>query len=97
MIRWRWPIDLNVSWPPQYRYESDRLLVGMLPLWRRPVQNDRNYVASLWVGVVAVITLLYCSPARADARVILLRGWFGPVQRWPRPAQDKDRHWMRQR
>jgi hypothetical protein len=27
--------------------------------------------------VVAVFTLLYCSPARADARVILLRGWFG--------------------
>jgi len=41
------------------------------------VQNDRNHVASLWVGAVAVITLLYCSPARADARVILLRGWFG--------------------
>ena len=41
------------------------------------MQNDRNYVGSLWVGVVAVITLLYCSPARADARVILLRGWFG--------------------
>jgi hypothetical protein len=41
------------------------------------VQNDRNYVGSLWVGVVAVIALLYCSPARADARVILLRGWFG--------------------
>jgi len=41
------------------------------------VQNDRNSVASLWVGVVAVIALLYCGPARADARVILLRGWFG--------------------
>jgi hypothetical protein len=43
----------------------------------RLVQNDRNSVASLWVGVVAVIALLYCGPARADARVILLRGWFG--------------------
>ena len=40
------------------------------------MQNDRNYVA-LWLGVVAVIAVLYCSPARADARVILLRGWFG--------------------
>jgi hypothetical protein len=48
-----------------------------MALGRRPVQNDRNYVGSLWVGVVAVIALLYCSPARADARVILLRGWFG--------------------
>jgi pimeloyl-ACP methyl ester carboxylesterase len=27
--------------------------------------------------VVAVIALLYCSPARAETRVILLRGWFG--------------------
>jgi hypothetical protein len=27
--------------------------------------------------VVAVIALLYCSPACADTRVILLRGWFG--------------------
>ena len=41
------------------------------------MQNERNYVGSLWVGVVAVIALLYGSPARADARVILLRGWFG--------------------
>lgn len=41
------------------------------------MQNDRNYVGSLWIGVVAVVALLYCSPARADARVILLRGWFG--------------------
>jgi len=41
---------------------------------RRPVQSDRNFV---WVGVVAVIALLYCSPACADTRVILLRGWFG--------------------
>jgi pimeloyl-ACP methyl ester carboxylesterase len=38
------------------------------------VQSDRNFV---WVGVVAVIALLYCSPARAETRVILLRGWFG--------------------
>jgi pimeloyl-ACP methyl ester carboxylesterase len=38
------------------------------------VQSDRNFV---WVGVVAVIALLYCSPACADTRVILLRGWFG--------------------
>jgi hypothetical protein len=38
------------------------------------VQSDRNFV---WVGVVEVIALLYCSPARADTRVILLRGWFG--------------------
>jgi hypothetical protein len=48
-----------------------------MALGRRPVQNDRNYVGSLWVGVVAIIALLYCSPARAEARVILLRGWFG--------------------
>jgi hypothetical protein len=41
------------------------------------VQNGRAYVGSLWVGVVAVIALPYCTPARADARVILLRGWFG--------------------
>jgi predicted esterase len=27
--------------------------------------------------MVAVIALLHCSPARADAHVILLRGWFG--------------------
>jgi hypothetical protein len=27
--------------------------------------------------VIAVITLLCCSPAHADTRVILLRGWFG--------------------
>ena len=38
------------------------------------MQSDRNFV---WVGVVAVIALLYCSPARAETRVILLRGWFG--------------------
>lgn len=48
-----------------------------LPLGRRPVQNDRAYAGSLWLGVVTVVALLYCSPARADARVILLRGWFG--------------------
>jgi thioesterase domain-containing protein len=28
-------------------------------------------------GVIAVIILLCCSPAHADSRVILLRGWFG--------------------
>ncbi len=27
--------------------------------------------------MVAVLALLYCGPARADAHVILLRGWFG--------------------
>src|SRR3978361_557041 len=43
----------------------------------RPVQNDRASVSSLWAGVLAVVALLYGSPARADARVILLRGWFG--------------------
>ena len=53
------------------------MLVGMPSAGERLVQNDRNSVASLWVGVVAVIALLYCGPARADARVILLRGWFG--------------------
>jgi hypothetical protein len=40
------------------------------------VQNDRRYVSS-WTGVIAVVVLLYCSPALADSRVILLRGWFG--------------------
>ena len=40
------------------------------------MQNGRNYVGS-WVGVIAVTALLCCSPARADSRVILLRGWFG--------------------
>ena len=53
------------------------MLVAMPSAGERLVQNDRNSVASLWVGVVAVIALLYCGPARADARVILLRGWFG--------------------
>jgi hypothetical protein len=38
------------------------------------VHTVRNFVR---VGVVAVIALLYCSPARAETRVILLRGWFG--------------------
>ena len=28
-------------------------------------------------GLIAVIILLCCSPAHADSRVILLRGWFG--------------------
>ena len=41
------------------------------------MKNNRKYVSTLWVGVVAVVTLLYGSPAHADARVILLRGWFG--------------------
>ncbi len=27
--------------------------------------------------MIAVILFLYCSPARAETRVILLRGWFG--------------------
>jgi hypothetical protein len=40
------------------------------------MQSDRNFFP-LWVGVVAVIALLYCCPARADTRVILVRGWFG--------------------
>ena len=41
------------------------------------MKNNRKYVSTLWVGVVAVVTLLYWSPAHADTRVILLRGWFG--------------------
>ena len=41
------------------------------------MKNNRKYVSTLWVGVVAVFTLLYWSPAHADTRVILLRGWFG--------------------
>ena len=53
------------------------MLVERLPPRRGSVQNDRNYVAGLWVGVIAVAAVLYCSPACADARVILLRGWFG--------------------
>jgi len=40
------------------------------------VKSDRSYVSSC-VGMIAVILVLYCSPARAEARVILLRGWFG--------------------
>ena len=40
------------------------------------VQSDRSYVSSC-VGVIAVILVLNCSPARAETRVILLRGWFG--------------------
>ena len=40
------------------------------------MRNDRSYVSSC-VGVIAVILVLYCSPARAEPRVILLRGWFG--------------------
>ena len=40
------------------------------------MQNDRSHVSS-WAGVIALILLLNCSPAHADSRVILLRGWFG--------------------
>ena len=40
------------------------------------VQSDRSYVSSC-VGVIAVILVLNCSPARAETRVLLLRGWFG--------------------
>src|SRR4029453_2693473 len=40
------------------------------------VQSDRSYVSSC-VGVIAVILVLNCIPARADTRVLLLRGWFG--------------------
>jgi len=40
------------------------------------VQVDRRYVNS-WAGVIAVILLVYCGPARAEPHVILLRGWFG--------------------
>jgi hypothetical protein len=40
------------------------------------VQDDRRNVSS-WAGVIAVILLVYCGPARAEPRVILLRGWFG--------------------
>jgi pimeloyl-ACP methyl ester carboxylesterase len=45
------------------------------------VQNDRHYLSSR-VAAIAVTTLfccslLYCTPARAEAHVILLRGWFG--------------------
>lgn len=40
------------------------------------VKNDHKYVNS-WVGLIAVITLLFCGPAHAETRVILLRGWFG--------------------
>jgi hypothetical protein len=40
------------------------------------VQDDRRYVSS-WAGVIAVILLVYGGPARAEPRVILLRGWFG--------------------
>jgi hypothetical protein len=40
------------------------------------VQGGRSYVSSC-AGVIAVILVLYCSPARAETRVLLLRGWFG--------------------
>lgn len=44
---------------------------------RRPAQGSLHCFSAMWVGMVAVIALLYCGPARADAHVILLRGWFG--------------------
>src|SRR5882724_12257635 len=40
------------------------------------VQGGRSYVSSC-AGAIAVILVLYCSPARAETRVLLLRGWFG--------------------
>ena len=40
------------------------------------MQSGRRYVSSC-VGAIAVILVLYCSPARAETRVLLLRGWFG--------------------
>jgi len=40
------------------------------------VQSDRRYVSSC-VGAIAVILVLYGGPARAETRVLLLRGWFG--------------------
>jgi hypothetical protein len=40
------------------------------------VRYGRKHVRSQ-TGVIAVIILLCCSPAHADSRVILLRGWFG--------------------
>src|SRR5258705_2015308 len=45
-------------------------------LWSKRVQSGRRYVSSC-VGVIAVILVLSCSPARAETRVLLLRGWFG--------------------
>lgn len=50
---------------------------GMAKFLRsKNVQNDRNYVCTL-AGAIAFITLICWSPARAETRVILLRGWFG--------------------
>lgn len=40
------------------------------------MHSDRRYASSC-VGVIAVILVLYCSPAHAETRVLLLRGWFG--------------------
>ena len=40
------------------------------------MQSDRGYVSSCF-GVIAVILVLYGGPARAETRVLLLRGWFG--------------------
>lgn len=45
-------------------------------LGTKSVQNDRNHVCTL-AGAIAFITLICWSPARAETRVILLRGWFG--------------------
>jgi hypothetical protein len=45
-------------------------------LWSKRVQIDRRYASSC-VGVIAVILILYCGPAHAETRVLLLRGWFG--------------------
>src|SRR6478672_5666468 len=49
---------------------------GEIFFWSKRVQSDRRYVSSS-IGVIAVILVLYCSPARAETRVLLLRGWFG--------------------
>ena len=48
--------------------------------WGRSLQTGRDLSSSLWAGVFAVIgiiAVLYSNPARAETRVILLRGWFG--------------------
>src|SRR5258705_11982106 len=45
-------------------------------LWSKRVHSERSYVSSC-VGAIAVILVLYCSPARAETRVLLLRGWLG--------------------
>lgn len=40
------------------------------------MRYGRKHVRSQ-TGVIAIVILLCCSPAHADSRVILLRGWFG--------------------